>query len=129
MEGVLKLFAEMVTDIQGFNEEHFGIFNQDDKTELQDLWLNKARKNPNDFIALLSPEQKRIMTEWAITRVTSYNTIQLIEVLENFILFLKASNSPVYPIPEQEDPKKKKSKMKNFASSSFKKIIYKDFYV
>lgn len=118
MDDVLKLMAEMVTDIQGFNVTHFGIFNNDERRDLQNIWINQARRNPNQFISLLSPAQKKIVTDWAIQRA-NYNTVQLIEVLEKFLVFLKSSTSPVYP---KDGSKKSKSGLK----SSLKKIIYKE---
>ena len=120
MEDVMKLMAEMIVDIQGFNDTHFGIFHQDERKDLMNIWINQARRNPNQFISFLSPAQKTILTEWAIQRA-SYNTVQLIEVLEKFTTFLKSSSSTVYPIhPKPLD--KKKSGIK----SSLKKMIYKD---
>lgn len=115
----MKLMAEMVTDIQGFNDTHFGIFNQDERKDLQNIWINQARRNPNQFISMLSPAQKAIVAEWATQRA-SYNTVQLIEVLEKFVAFLKTSSSPVYP--KTTDAHKKKSGIK----SSLKKMIYKE---
>lgn len=112
----MKLMAGMVTDIQGFNETFFGIFAEDDRQELLSIWNNQAKRNPNAFISILSPAQKRIVTEWAVQRA-SYNTVQLIEVLEKFVAALKKSSSAVYP----EIPKRKKSGIR----SSLKNIIYK----
>lgn len=113
--------AEMVTDVQGFNDSHFGIFNQDERKDLQNIWINQAKKNPNTFISLLSPAQKKIVTEWATQR-TTFNTVQLIEALEKFLTVLKSSTSSVYPPSSPTDNPKKKNAIRN----GLKKIIYKE---
>jgi hypothetical protein len=96
MDEILNLFYEMVVDIQGFNQAHFGIFPEHQQEELTQLWTTMAHENPNKFIALLSPEQKKLIAQWAVER-TSFPVVDMISALENFTKFLKQTNSSHYP--------------------------------
>lgn len=115
MDDVLILFSKIIIDIQGFNESHFGIFLDSEKDQLKNVW-NLSNKNPNQFIGHLSPNQKEILTKWAIHRST-FSTKELIKTLELFIKYLKKLNSNVYPKQQMQEEKK---------TSFFKKIIYKN---
>lgn len=88
MDNVLNIMSQVVVDIQGFNETHFGIFPDEDQKYLLDLWNNKVDKNPNSFVSLVSPKHKELIAKWAIDR-TSFNIQDLIIILQNFINFLK----------------------------------------
>jgi hypothetical protein len=127
MDDVLKLFSEMIVDLQGFNDSHFGIFHQDEREDLIHMWFHEANRNPNKFISLLSPAQKRLVVNWATQRA-SYNTVRLIETLEKFTEFLKKLNSPVYPPPRPISPPPKgarRAKSSATGLKGWKKIIYK----
>jgi alpha-amylase/alpha-mannosidase (GH57 family) len=88
MDDVLKLMSQIVIDVQGFNENHFGIFPDKDQKHLLDLWNNQAFHNPNVFISLISPHHKQLIAKWASDR-TSFSIKNLITILEKFIKFLK----------------------------------------
>lgn len=115
MDDVFKLFSEMIVDIQGFDETNFGIFHRDEREELTRMWNREAMRDPNKFISLLSPAQKKLVAVWATGR-TSYNAVRLIETLENFIKYLKTLDSPVYPAKNGD---------KKTALKGWKKVIYK----
>lgn len=117
MDDILKVLSEIVVDIQGFNDTHFGIFNADEREDLKNMWFQDAKRDPNKFVSLLSPSQKQLIAVWATQRC-SFSTVRLIESMENFTNFLKTLPSPIYP-PQQ---KKRKSK-------GWKRIIYKDVLV
>lgn len=128
MDDVLKLFSEMVVDLQGFNDSHFGIFHQDEQADLIHMWFHEAKRNPNKFISLLSPEQKKLVAVWATQRA-SYNTVRLIETTEKFTAFLKTLSSPTYPVPMTIASLKRSGKTLRAKSSAaglkgWKKIIY-----
>lgn len=89
MDEVLNVMSEMVVDVQGFNETHFGIFPIEDRPELLDLWDRKSSRNPNTFISLISPQHKQMIAKWAVDR-TSFNIKDLIAVLKQFIKVLSA---------------------------------------
>lgn len=133
MDDVLKLFSEMIVDLQGFNDSHFGIFNQNEQGDLIHMWFHEAKRDPNKFIYMLSPAQKRLVAIWATQRA-SYSTVRLIEALEKFTGFLKTLNSPVYPVPRSmtiepgsswfKKGKGMRSKSSATGLKGWKKIIY-----
>ena len=51
MDDILNLVFQMIIDLQGFNEQHFGIFPNEQHDDLNALWI-VAKKNPNKFISL-----------------------------------------------------------------------------
>lgn len=87
MDDVLNVMSQIVVDVQGFNETHFGIFPVKDQQQLLELWNNKAFHNPNTFISLLSPQHKQLIAKWAADR-TSFSIEDLIVVLKKFIKLL-----------------------------------------
>lgn len=122
MDNVLKLFSELIVDLHGFNDSHFGIFHEDEQKDLKYIWFHEAKRDLNKFISMLSPAQKKLIAIWAIQR-TSYSTVRLIETLEKFTHFLKTLDSPIYPIVPfpSTTPGIKKGKV----LKGWKKIIYK----
>lgn len=125
MDDGLKLFSEMIVDLQGFNDAHFGIFHQDEQEALMSMWVHDAHRNPNKFISMLSPAQKKLVAAWATQR-TSYSTVRLIETLEKFIKLLKTLVSPTYPPGSSGFERKKGIRVKNSDAGlkGWKKIIY-----
>lgn len=111
----MVLMHRVIVDLEGFNEEYFGIFPTEDQQELYRIWERDAARNPNKFIALLSPEHQRCVAAWATSR-TSYNVVELVKGLEKFVRFLKTVNYSSYPKPKKRPSRKK--------SSVLKKLIY-----
>lgn len=92
------LMHKVVIDLQGFDESQFGIFDESDRVLLTRIWEINALRNPNTFIAMLSPEQKQKLTMWAIER-TSYNVPDIITAMEKFVKYLKTVKYRTYPRP------------------------------
>lgn len=100
MDDIMILMNKVIIDLQGFDESQFGIFDDAELTDLMRIWQDYAERNPNRFIAYLSPDQKQKMALWAAER-TSYSIDELIGALERFVKFLKKSSSKRYPKPEK----------------------------
>lgn len=115
MDDIMVLMHQVVVDLQGFNEEFFGIFPSEDHKALYRVWEQEAKRNPSKFIALLSPAHKQCVAAWATSR-TSYNVTELIRALEKFTKFLKTVSYSSYPQIKKLQPRKK---------SVLKKLIYK----
>jgi len=92
------LLHKIIVDIQGFNENHFGIFDITDRAELYSVWVSHAHKDINKFISTLSPRQQLQLTKWATQRI-SYSTSDLILALEKFVKYLKKNKTELYPPP------------------------------
>lgn len=95
------LMHRVIVDIQGFDETQFGIFDDNDQTQLLHLWNNAANRDVNKFISALSPIQKDRLSLWAAHR-TTYQVKDLVSALEKFCKFLKSSsyaNQELYPKP------------------------------
>lgn len=89
MDDVLNVMSQIVVDVQGFNESHFGIFPIEDQQQLLELWNNRAFHNPNKFISLISPHHKELIAKWAADR-TTININDLIDVLKKFTKLLES---------------------------------------
>ena len=116
MNDLLTMMSQIVIDIQGFNESHFGIFPVEDRNHLSDLWNNKACHNPNIFISLLSHQHKQIIAKWASDR-TSFTIKELIDILGKFMKFLKTIKSSVSTITASSEITPKKLK-------GWRKMVY-----
>lgn len=90
------LLSKIAIDLRGFNEDHFGIFKEDDQPAIVKLWKDEAKEDVNKFIALLSPNQRDCVSKWAIDRST-YSVPELIHALEKFIKYLKSKSFSTYP--------------------------------
>lgn len=92
------LMHRLITDVQGFNETQFGIFNDTEYKDLLILWEVFANKNPNRFIAQLSPDQKLKVVTWAIER-TEYSVADMVIALDKFLKMLKKlPDKQKYPV-------------------------------
>ena len=110
------LFHRFIIDIQGFNTDHFWIFDEYERETLLKVWqsINDTSSfNPtiNRFLSVISPSHRYKIAEWGIQR-TSYDVHDLIKSLEKFTTFLKSSYIPVYgttyPIVYSTDPNRKR---------------------
>ena len=117
MDDIMILMHRLLVDVQGFNESHFGIFNENERRELLSLWETYAGKNPNKFIALLSPDQKLKIVSWTIER-TEYNIVDVIKALESFVKMLKrVKYTRSYPLVPAVATKGKKTALKSMFRS------------
>ncbi len=115
MDDIMVLMHQVVVDLEGFNENYFGIFPDEDQKCLLSLWNNEACRTPRIFISMISPAHQRCMAEWATNR-TSYRVQDLVRGLDKFVKFLKGVNYTTYPKPKKTTQEK---------TSTIKKIIYK----
>lgn len=88
MNDIMILLHELVVDLHGFNETHFAIFDDDDRDQLMQLWTTRACKDSRVFVSMLSPQQRRQITLWAISR-TRYSLVDIIAAIEKFLKYLK----------------------------------------
>lgn len=100
MDDIMILMNKVIIDILGgFDESQFGIFDDDELIDLQNIWQNEAKGDVMRFIKILSPAQKQRVALWAANR-TEYNVGDLVKALQNFTTFLKkSSKSDIYPKP------------------------------
>ena len=112
MDDIMILMHRLIVDVQGFNETHFGVFNENERKDLLLLWDTYAGRNPNRFIALLSPDQKLKLVEWTVDR-TEYNVSDVIKALEKFLKMLRRVNEKTYPLPIVSIKKTRKSIFRN----------------
>lgn len=104
MDDIMILMHRVIVDIQGFDENQFGIFDDNDQTQLLHLW-KEVNRDINKFISALSPIQKDRLSLWAAQR-TTYQVKDLISALEKFCKFLKSSsyaNQELYPKPVKRE--------------------------
>lgn len=110
MDDIMILMTAVAVDLQGFNETQFGIFDDEDRCALYEIWIEKSDKNVNRFIGYLSPTQKLQMALWATSR-TSYDVKELITGLEKFTKHLQNVTYRKYPkTSSQPTPPEKKKK-------------------
>lgn len=109
MDDVMILMSEMYIDLKGFNIDHFGIFNDEDRVHLEEAFRHLSLEN---FVSILSPDQKWRLATWMCER-TSFSVPQLVKSLESFTRYLKKNYKHTYPV----DSKKKSSNaVKKFKS-------------
>jgi hypothetical protein len=125
MDDIMILLHRFVIDIQGFNTDHFWIFDEHERSALLKVWesLNDTPSfNPtvNRFLSVLSPSQRHKMVEWGIGR-TSYDVQDVIQALEKFTTFLKSSYNPVYSTIYPLNPKKKQPETRVKHKSIFRR--------
>jgi hypothetical protein len=97
MDDILVLMHKIVLETNSsFNESQFGIFNDDEQTQLLQIWKNK-NCDVQKFIEALSPDQKMRVATW-VTQRTSYSKKDLIKGLKKFTSYLESSSYKKYNI-------------------------------
>jgi hypothetical protein len=122
MENLLQVFASIVVDLQGFNNSNLTIFNSEEQKDLSDMWLKDAKQNPNVFVRLLSPVQKKILTIWLMNR-NDLNITEAIQKLEMCISELKKFNKPPSSIPVKKPRLKRQERLRSGFKEGVKKIF------
>jgi len=103
---MILMHQSVLDTITGFNENDFGIFDDEDQSVITELWRH-SKGDVLIFMRNLSPEQKIRIAHWMSHRIT-YPKKNLIVALENFLQYLKSSSYKKYSIyPKYKDPSKK----------------------
>jgi hypothetical protein len=89
------LFHNVIIELYSFNVSHFGIFGENERSDLLQLYVNVCDSNVQKFISLLSPDQKKKLALWVFTR-SEYNVSEMITKLEKFLKYLKELKGPKY---------------------------------
>lgn len=114
MEDVLALFGNLTVTIGGFSEADFGIFNVDERDALKTMWRSTVKRDPVQFMRLLSPDQRNEVTKWAL-KECSFSTVMLAEAADALAAYLKklpdytfGAGTRLPIIPTTDTPLKKK---------------------